>query len=383
METGESLFDISFDSITDDAIEIGEVAGQIKEDKVQKTNKQEEKKEEKEVIKEDKQDDEDGIEIESLKNAKSTSKSSEEDSPETEEDSSPLIPFASLLQERGLLSNLDIDAFKKAEDKYEALTEAFKKEDELRMEAIISKFPEELIDMAKAVAEGVPFEKMKEAKVKELNFSTITEDKLEDEETAIKVIKENLSLKGFKQNKIDKFIENFKDLGSIQEEAKEALPEIKEHYKLQQEQVRKQFQEQQKELENKHKEVINSIQTTVNSTEEIVPGIKLNEVTKSNLFKNMTKIVGQDQSGNPMNYVMQMRSKDPVKFDMAVTYLADLTKGFTDWSKITKTAKSSAVKEFEKTLQSGYTYGKPKTSKTSGVSLDDTLSSLEKIFGKE
>ena len=375
----EALFDVSFDSISDndfiDTEATGEVASEqkLQETKVQKVNKTEESKD---------KDKEDEIELD-FTDQKTTSKSSKENTPDPGEDSSPLIPFASLLQEKGFLSNLDLEEFKKADDKYEALSAAFKKEDELRMEAIISKFPEELIDMAKAVAEGVPFDKIKEHKVKELNFNSITEDKLSEEETAIKVIRENLSIKGFKQAKIDKLIDTYKDLGSIEEEAKEALPEIKDYYKQQQELVKKQFQEQQKELENKHKEVINSIQSTVKSTEEIVPGLKLNEVAKSNLFKNMTQIVGQDQNGNPINYVMQMRSKDPVKFDMAVTYLADITKGFTDWSKINKTVKTNTVKEFEKTLQStGYSYGKPKKPESKEASTEDLISSLEKLFGK-
>ena len=98
----------------------------------------------------------------------------------------------------------------------------------------------------------------------------------------------------------------------------------------------------------------------------------------------MTQIVGQDNNGNPMNYVMQMRSKDPVKFDMAVTYLADLTKGFTDWSKISKTAKTNAVKEFEKTLQStSYTYGKPNiNSNKQEEGTEKLVRSLEEMFGK-
>ena len=83
-----------------------------------------------------------------------------------------------------------------------------------------------------------------------------------------------------------------------------------------------------------------------------------------------------------MNLVMQMRSKDPVKFDMAVTYLAKTTKGFTDWSRISKTAKTSAVKDFEKALQSTTVKTGQSRKTFTDDSTDDAVNSLKKLFGK-
>ena len=65
-----------------------------------------------------------------------------------------------------------------------------------------------------------------------------------------------------------------------------------------------------------------------------------------------------------MNGIMKARSENPVKFDMTVAYLMNLTNNFTDWSAINTTAKTNAAKEFEKALSSknntGHVSGSPK-----------------------
>jgi hypothetical protein len=68
---------------------------------------------------------------------------------------------------------------------------------------------------------------------------------------------------------------------------------------------------------------------------------------------SMLQIVGEDANGTPLNGIMKARSEDPVAFDMKVAYLMNLTNNFTDFSAIKATAKTSAVKEFEKTLSKG------------------------------
>ena len=99
----------------------------------------------------------------------------------------------------------------------------------------------------------------------------------------------------------------------------------------------------------------------------------------------MTQIVGEDESGTPQNFVMSMRSQNPIGFDLAVTYLADVTKGFTDWGKIKKAGKTDAVKDFEKALgTTTHVSGRPKGDPL-GVGEDKTsdalLDSLTTMFG--
>tara|TARA_R110002126_G_scaffold127296_1_gene269498 strand:- start:13530 stop:14669 length:1140 start_codon:yes stop_codon:yes gene_type:complete len=303
--------------------------------------------------------------------------------PDLGEESSPVTPFASLLQEKGFLPNLDIDELKSAEDPYEALVEAWGKEKLLVQEQIINSFPEELIDMAKAVAQGVPLDALKNSKIQELNYGKITETQLqENTELQKKLVGESLYSKGFKPEKIKGLIETYEDSGKLQEESKDALGELQVLFKQQQEYTKQQYAVQQKQFEQDHSERIKYIGNTINNTEEVIPGMNLTQKAKNDLFANMTQVVGKDSQGQPIPYVMALREKDPLKFDIAVTYLAQTTKGFTDWGKLNKVAKSSASKELAKTLRASPTRnaGSAKQMPSINGAEEDLMSSITSMF---
>ena len=293
----------------------------------------------------------------------------EDISPGTDENSSPITPFTSFLQEKGFLPNFNQEEFDKSENKIEALADAMRNEINAANESFIKSFPPEMIEMAEAVANGVDFNSLKESKVKELTYSKITDEALSENEGIQKqVVSEYLATKGFKPEKIKTYIDRFEDSGTLEEEAAEALVEMKEYSIEQQKLTAKQHAEQQAKFQERHKQELNNIAELINKTEEIVPGLKLNKPQRDKLYNNMTQIVGQDEHGQNQNLVMKTRAADPYKFDMAVNYLLDVTKGFTDWSSLGKTAKTSATKEFEKVLSQnnvgGYGKGTPKASAT-------------------
>jgi hypothetical protein len=303
--------------------------------------------------------------------------------PDSGEDSSPVTPFASLLQEKGFLPNLDIDELKKAEDPYAALIEAWGQEKLIVQEQVINSFPPELIDMAKAVAQGVPLDALKNSKIQELNYSKITENQLqENTDLQKKLVGELLYSKGFKPEKIRSLIDTYEDSGKLQEESKDALGEMQVLFKQQQEYTKQQYAQQQQQFEHQHAERIKYIEDTISNTEEVIPGMSLTQKAKNDLFANMTQVVGKDAQGQPIPYVMALREEDPLKFDMAVTYLAQTTKGFTDWSKLNKNAKSSATKELAKTLKSSpsRTAGSSKQIPSINGAEEDLMSSINSMF---
>lgn len=304
-------------------------------------------------------------------------------SPSSEGDSSPIAPFASLLHEKGFLPNLDWDKFNGSDNKVEALAEAMRAEIEAANYGFINSFPPELIETAKAVANGVPFKDLKGPALKQLDYGKIQEKELsEDTELQKRLIAEHLNSKGFKSKKIGKLLETYEDTGSLEDEATEALEELKEHYAKQQEYVKEQYDRQQKELEERNKATMHHIQKSIEDVDEIIPGVKLNKPTREKLFHNMTQIVGEDENGTPQNFVMSMRAQNPIGFDLAVTYLADVTKGFTDWGKIKKAGKTNAVKDFEKALGSTtHVSGRPKGDPMGEDKASDALlQSLETMF---
>lgn len=271
------------------------------------------------------------------------------DSAETpgQEDSSLITPFASLLHGKGFLPHANLEEINSTED----LIKAFQAEKEAYQKDIINSFPEELIAMAEAVTKGVPFEPLKEAKTAELKYNSITEDALNENVNMQKqIVADFLQEKGFKSEKIAKYIDKYEDMGDLYDEAKDALVELKEVSAAKEAQIKEQYAAQQKQLEENNKKLISDIEKRVNSVEEILPGRSITDDMKKRTLNSMLNIVGQDENGTPMNGIMKARSADPVAFDMNVAYMIELTNNFTDFSQINATAKTNATKEFEKIL---------------------------------
>jgi hypothetical protein len=89
--------------------------------------------------------------------------------------------------------------------------------------------------------------------------------------------------------------------------------------------------------------------------------------------------VAQDEYGNPINYIMAERMKnDPITFDARLTYLVKLTKGLTDFSALTKSAKTKATKSFLDTIEngSGFKSGKPKGNPKNDSNMQSLLDSI-------
>ena len=288
------------------------------------------------------------VEIEEIK--KDTTSEEASDTTETpgQEESSPITPFATLLHEKGFLPHAKLEDIKSVED----LAAAFQAEKSAYQQDIINSFPEELIAMAEAVSKGVPFEPLRDAKTAELKYGSIKEETLsEDVDMQKRLVNEFLTEKGYKPEKIAKYIEKFEDMGDLAEEAKDALVELKETSSKKEAIIQAQYAEQQKQMEESNKQLITNIEKQVIDTVEIIPGRKITEDMKKKTLSTMLNIVGNDQNGNPMNGIMKARSEDPVKFDMNIAYMIELTKNFTDFSQINATAKTNAAKAFEKALK--------------------------------
>jgi len=180
----------------------------------------------------------------------------------------------------------------------------------------INSFPPDLIETAKAVANGVPFKDLKDSTIKQLDYGKIQEKELsENTELQKRLIAEHLHSKGFKSKKITKLLETYEDTGSLGDEATEALDDLKDLYAKQQEYVKEQHSRQQVELEERNKATMHHIQKSIEDVDEIIPGVKLNKPTREKLFQNMTQIVGEDENGTPQNFVMSMRAQNPIGFD--------------------------------------------------------------------
>lgn len=266
---------------------------------------------------------------------------------------SPLAPFAAALVEDGILS-IDLDEFNKletAEEQATALLEAQRNTIDEGIDKGVTEWVDSLPDLAKraidAIVEGVPLEKVLNSISNIDTFSRITDKELQDENTQKQIYGQYLKTKGFDDKKIERMITKSVDTDSLLEDAKDALEELKVYeskYLEQEKEVSKKREEQKQES---YKVYIRGLQESIEETNEIIPGVKFNKQTKQNIFESMTKIVGNDSNGRPVNIIGKIRDENPIEFDKKLHYYATL--GLFDkkpkFDKIFSIGKSKAVQE--------------------------------------
>jgi hypothetical protein len=311
-----------------------------------------------------------------------------EDSVETEEtvdaDSSGELfkAFGSTLVEKGVFSE---ELFKDFDGTIDGLVTAVDREIGYGIESYKESLPDVLKELIDNYEEGVPLDQLISTKSREISFNNITDSKLEEDTNLQKeIVRQYLESTGLKENKINKLIETYEDTDELFSEAKDALGEIKDLLKKEEAYIKKQQEQERKVAEQRTKELLNTVETTISKTEEIVPGIKLNDKVRKEIYSSMTQPTGRDAEGNPVNKVMEIRAKDPIKFEMTLHYLASLGIFEGKWDKVISTAKTSSVKELEKLIKSNDNKfsGSGKASIPASKSSADLLSAIKNKYSK-
>lgn len=294
--------------------------------------------------------------------------------------------WADFFKDNTFLADEDLTGF---DGSIEALTEAFqKREVRVGMEMVEdykSQLPAEIKFLADNWEEGVPLNELINIKSNQLRYSKVTDEKLEESVDTQKAVYAEYLRKTTKysESKIEKELQRLIDLDEIKDESKEALVELKK-FEAEAEDILKRETKKQREARlAENAKQIKTYEKTIKDTKEIIPGLKLDEKTQEDIFNKIVNPIGINGFGEPVSYISDLRSEDPYKFDMAVTYLATITKGFTDWSKIVSAGETKAVRSLEKVLNTT----PPKTTrdnvKTSGKqSLMSLLEKNKSIFTK-
>lgn len=264
-----------------------------------------------------------------------------------------LKQWSDYFKENTLLADSDLEGFDGSMD---TLTEAFKKR-EYRVgvemvEDYKSQLPLELKVLADNWEEGVPLNELIDIRSNKIKYSTITDEKLEESlDTQKSVYKDYLKqTTKYSDAKIDKEITRLIDLDELKDEAKDVLKELKKIQVDAEENLKKETKRQRDVRLAENQKTIKEYEKYIKSAKEIVPGLKLDEKEQAKVLNNIINPVGLDPYGNPVSYIANLRNEDPYRFDTAVTYLAEVTKGFTDWSKIVKVGETKAVKGLENIL---------------------------------
>ena len=247
------------------------------------------------------------------------------------ESESPVYLHAAALQENGVLPDFDLEQLKDL-DPDEAIlkiNEHIQDQIEKSITEGVSEYKgtlgEKALTFIKSLEEGVPFEDLADNYTLEERFSGIDNAKLEENEDLQEAVyRDSLSMKGISAAKIDKMVKLVKDNGELLEESLDSLKEINEAIKLERVQIIENAKKDKQRIADQNTKTKEKIESSVNAVKEILPGTQLTDAEKKELIKMMTVPVGyKEVNGNkiPVSKAMEIRSKDPIAYEMRLNYL--------------------------------------------------------------
>lgn len=285
-------------------------------------------------------------------------------SPDDTNKSSKDMPFslihASLLKERGIISDYDEEAFKKlidekgTEGEIEVLESIIAKTIEDARAELTSQYESDVKEYIEMLDAGVDTETAKMLVGNKAKLDSITEDVLEADDS-IELRKTILfnhykNTSKFSDQKIEKLIQQTIDSGSDIDEAKEALNALKEDAdnRIKQERVR--VEEAKKDYIKQEEAKIKSYKDAIQAKSSLIEGTNLTKADKLELENMILKPI-QTKDGRTINAIWAEREKDPVNFDIWLAFAIKngLHKGSIPES-AKKNIKSSVARDMEAAL---------------------------------
>lgn len=371
-ETFKGLDDIILDQ--PEFIDLNEEVEKLDEDKDDKSGSVESKKDDKtkgvdskkELITIENDEEEEEEIDETIKN--STEESTQEET---------IKAWGEFFKENELLNDEELG--QDFDGSQESLIEAFKKR-EIRVGLeMVDDYKSQLPSMIKLLAdnweEGVPLTELLNIKSNQIRYANITDEKIEESEETQKAVYSEYLRKTTKysDSKIEKEVKRLVELDELKDEAKDVLKELKSLEAEAEETIRKETKREQDERKEANKKAIQTYEKIAKSTKEVIPGLKIDDKIQEDVLKKVINPIGIDGNGNPVSYINSIRNENPYEFDIKLNYLMVITKGLTDFSKITNTASTKVTKELGKALEIGAPKGKNNISTTGKKSVLEYL----------
>lgn len=331
---------------------------------------------------EEEQEDDEETEVEAPDHSTNTNDSSS-DAPFT-------VVFARDLNDRGLLTSFDEEAYQKDIEELgeaEALRKLIQGEVNVNVTQAKKEFDEGYQEYLRMLEGGVPQEQANSLVELKKYFGGIKPEELEsddNEELRKSVITQYYQLTTqMSDEKIKKLIDRSIDLGDDVEESKDFLNTLNTLVKNKIEESEQSAQETRRLQEEENRKQLEVLKENIDTIGEIIPGQKVNKQTKDKMYEAITKPV-KDKFGNVTNSIWARRAEDPVFFDSRLSYLLEtgfFEKGKT-WDKIKKvktTKEASELDEFISKNTSSRT-GRLSTKEVSNDDIRKLIESTESIL---
>lgn len=263
----------------------------------------------------------------------------EDEGSEGSESSSNLYSsLAAFVHEQGLLPSLDIDLkeIKSADD----FASVFNKELDIQAELRLNDY-----------LANIDLNKIGIAKKDIQDLSTINSDLLKNDiDLAKRIIYDDYLNQGLDEKKANRMLNRLIDLGedAILEDASESLESLKEFKAREIEKETNSYKERLEADKIQQAKLDEQMKKTIYESKDLISGLKPNKALQDKVYKSINDIVGKSPDGTFENKFMKERRENPLEFEIRMYHFYELTNGFKDLSKISTTAKSSAVKDLEK-----------------------------------
>lgn len=244
--------------------------------------------------------------------------------------------LAAQLKQAGVLSYNDDEKISSIED----INKLIEKQVESKLDES-SKFYRKAVEKGMSSSEFLQYEQ----KLKQLD--NITEDVLSNSDNSqlrLNIIGQDFLNRGYSKEDAIKFAKRSIDLGEDIDDAKKALENIKSFTK----------KELEEKIENSEKEttsISDKIKTFINSEEELVKGLKIDKNQKEQLYKQIITPVAKNDLGEPLSEYAKQMSDNPIKMRVMNEYMFMLTKGYTDFSKLSNMVESKVTNDLDKLLK--------------------------------
>lgn len=260
-------------------------------------------------------------------------------SPSEEDKTSQIYSsFAQHFQEAGVLPNLNLEEtpIKNANDLADAV--------QAQIEAGLNAQQKAYVDAMKA---GVIQSDYVQYQQQMDQLNSIDDEILGSEENQnlrMEIIARDFMNKGFPQEKALIHAQRSIASGDDVVDAKEALVNLKDY-------VKTTFDNKKQAAAQNEQKALDDIKAHIDKNDEFIKGVKLNEATKARLYKQITTPIATNDKGKPINAYTQAFIKDPVRMRVATEYMFFVTKGFTDFSKISQGIETKTTKSLDDLLK--------------------------------
>ena len=246
--------------------------------------------------------------------------------------------LATFVHEQGLLPSLDIDLkdIKSADDFASVFNKELDIQAELRLNDYLANLDLNKIGIAKKDIQ---------------DLSTINSDLLKNDiDLAKRIIYDDYLNQGLDEKKANRMLNRLIDLGedAILEDAEESLQSLKEFKAREIERETQSYKERLEADKIQQAKLDEQMKKTIYESKDLISGLKPNKALQDKVYKSINDIVGKSPDGTFENKFMKERRENPLEFEIRMYHFYELTNGFKDLSKISTTAKSSAVKDLEK-----------------------------------